>query len=260
MKSISLYEDLSTPIHRIEPLSKILYIIVAILLPVIWRQKMVTLGWIVASLVILKLGKVLKRTLPLVGCSAIVILTVIIIQGLFRAGNTIPIWTIGPLIFYKEGLIFGLGIGLNVLNLLFSVCILILTTKPSDLVEALVRIGLSPRLGYVLGSVFQIIPQMSSTMNTITDAQRSRGMETEGNLIIRIKAFFPLMGPVVMNSLIATRERAIALEVRGFNSTQKRTYINVYQPTRADRMSKVVLFAILGLSLVGRLFVWQQLL
>ncbi|WDU84655.1 energy-coupling factor transporter transmembrane component T [Caloramator sp. Dgby_cultured_2] len=99
-----------------------------------------------------------------------------------------------------------------------------LTTKPSDLIENLVRRGLSPKLGYVLASVLQIIPQMLSTMDTILDAQRSRGLETEGKLIKRLKAFIPLIGPAVMNSLISTRERAMALEMRGFNSNIKKTF------------------------------------
>ena len=51
------------------------------------------------------------------------------------------------------------------------------------------NVGFSPRFGYIVTSVFQIIPQMMGTMNTIMDAQRSRGLETEGNLRTRAKAF-----------------------------------------------------------------------
>ena len=82
--------------------------------------------------------------------------------------------------------------------------------------------GFSPRFGYIVTSVFQIIPQMMGTMNTIMDAQRSRGLETEGNLRTRGKAFLPLISPVVMSSLINTRERAIALEVRGFGAGKEK--------------------------------------
>ena len=253
MKSISLYEDLSTPIHKVEPLSKVLYIMVTLLLPIIWGHKGVTVGCILGSIILLVIGKVLKKTVPILGCSAFMIITVIVIQGLFRVGNVTPLVKIGTLVFYKEGLYFAFGIGLNVVNLLLAVCVLVLTTKPSDLVEALVRIGLSPKIGYVLSSVFQMIPQMATTMSTITDAQRSRGMETEGNLYKRIKAFFPLIGPVVMNSLIATRERAIALEVRGFNAKTKRSYLNQYQPTQVDKMIRVILLILLGGSLIGRI-------
>lgn len=63
---------------------------------------------------------------------------------------------------------------------------------------------------------------MSGTMNTIMDAQRSRGLETEGNLITRAKSFLPLISPVVMSSLINTRERAIALESGALRLGRKR--------------------------------------
>lgn len=260
MKSISLYEDLSTPIHRLAPLSKLLYVITVLLLPVIWGRKEVTVGCIILSIGVLLIGSVLRKTLPIIGCSAFVILTVVLIQGLFRAENVTPVWTIGSLTFYKEGLVFALGIGINIINLLLGFSVLILTTKPSDLVEALVRKGLSPKIGYVLSSVFQIIPQMSTTMATITDAQRSRGMETEGKLLTRIKAFIPLMGPVVMNSLVATRERAIALEVRGFNSKKKKSFLNVYKPTKVDYMITIILLVLIILSVVGRILLWRHLL
>jgi hypothetical protein len=108
-----------------------------------------------------------------------------------------------------------LGDCLQVLNMLGSFSLLVLTTKPNDLIESLVRRGLSARIGYVLSSVLQIIPQMAASMETIMDAQRSRGMEMEGKLLIRLKAFIPLIGPVVMSSLIGVKERAMALEVMG---------------------------------------------
>lgn len=257
MKTISLYEDLKTPVHRLEPLGKLLYILTVLLLPVIWGHRSVAFFCILLSLSILIVGKVLRKTIPIIGFSLFVILTVVIIQGLFRSNNETVLWQVGCLIFYKEGIYFALGIGLNVINLLLAFSILVLTTKPSDLIEALVKMGLSPKIGYVLSSVFQIIPQMSATMETITDAQRSRGMETEGNLITRLKAFFPLIGPVVMNSLINTRERAIALEVRGFNSKKPKSFLNAHKSTKADHYFKMVLVSLLILSFMGRILLWR---
>ena len=259
MKSISLYEPLSTPIHRLEPLAKLLYIVTVILLPVIWNSKLVALGCIMLSMGLLAYGKVIRKTIPLTGFSCIVLVSVVLIQGLFRAENTTVVWQIGPLVFYEEGLRFALGIVTNVINILLSFSILVLTTKPSDLIESLVGIGLSPKIGYVLGSVFQIIPQMSATMETITDAQRSRGMETEGNLRTRFKAFIPLMGPVVMSSLINTKERAIALEVRGFSSHTPKCYLNIRVRRTVDKTIKIVLGMILILSILGRGILWLYL-
>jgi energy-coupling factor transport system permease protein len=258
LRSISLYQDKKTAIHKLDPLSKILYIFVAILAPFLLASKTATAAVILISAVVLFIGKVLKRTLPILGFSGLILITVVIIQGIFRPGNITPALTLGTVVFYKEGLLFALGITLNVVNILMSFSILVLTTKPSDMVETFVRMGLSPKLGYVFSSVFQIIPQMTETMATITDAQRSRGMETEGNLITRIRAFFPLISPVVMNSLITTKERAIALEVRGFDSELKKTFLTELNKTRSEKIIKVVLAVVLILSLVGRVLIWLR--
>lgn len=226
MKSLSLYQERNTLIHKIDPASKLFYIAAVIAIPVIIPTKTAALICLAASTALLLSGRVFGRVIPIISFSFIILLSIIVIQGLFYYGNSIPILHAGSLVFYREGLTYALHICIRVVNILCAFAILVLTTKPGDLIESLVRRGLSPRIGYVLSSVLQIIPQMASTMDTITDAQRSRGMETEGKLITRIKSFFPLIGPVVMSSLINIRERAMALEVRGFNSKAKKTFLN----------------------------------
>jgi energy-coupling factor transport system permease protein len=154
--------------------------------------------------------------------------------------------------FYREGMLYALKIGLRIYNIITSVSLLVLTTRPSDLIEALVRKGLSPKIGYVLSSILQIIPQMTSMMNTITDAQRARGMETEGSLLVRMKAFIPLLGPMVMSSLVGTRERAMALEVRAFSSSRKKTFLNKPMESAQSTIWRVVLLIILIGAVIWR--------
>ncbi|MDY0407647.1 energy-coupling factor transporter transmembrane component T [Paracerasibacillus soli] len=120
--------------------------------------------------------------------------------------------------------------------------------------ERLIKKGLSPKIGHVLLSIFQLIPQMQATMGKITDAQRSRGMETEGNLVIRMKAFFPLIGPVVLNSLNDTRERAIALEMRGFNLKGKKTFLNKSRTYRYQSAMQGFLCIVLISTILWRIF------
>ena len=125
--------------------------------------------------------------------------------------------------------------------------------KVFPLVEDLEQAGFSPKIGYVISSVFQIVPQMSGTMNTIMDAQRSRGLETEGNLITRAKSFIPLISPVVMSSLINTRERAIALEIRGFEAGQKKTYLREGKMKTSDRVLCLVMAVVIAGAIVVRI-------
>ena len=77
-----------------------------------------------------------------------------------------------PFRFYREGLYYALRIGLNILNMLLSFAVFVLSTKPSELVDELEKHGFSPRLGYIISSVFQIIPRCR-TMSTIMDAREA---------------------------------------------------------------------------------------
>jgi len=253
LKALSLYQDRASVVHKIDPITKLMYILIAVTIPIILPNKLVSLVVLLLSLIILLLGKVLKKVFPIIGFSIIVLLSVIIIQGLFNAENKTVLFHLGNIVFYKEGLAFAFGICIRVINILCAFSILVLTTKPSDLIESLVRRGLSPKLGYVLGSVLQIIPEMVGTMETITDAQRSRGMETEGKLLVRIKSFLPLIGPVVMSSLVNTRERSMALEVRAFNSKAKKTFINQEEKSGFNKIIKIILVILFLASIVGRL-------
>lgn len=224
-------------------------------MPFILPTTLISFICMAVGLLLLFIAKVFRNSLPVYGFICFVLLTVIIIQGLFHVDNETILFQLGSLVFYKEGLLYAFTLSLRVINIVASFLILVLTTKPSDLVESLVRKGLSPRFGYVLLSVFQIVPQMMSTVGTITDAQRSRGMETEGKLSVRIKAFLPLIAPVVLNSLIQTKERAMALEVRGFNAKGKKTYLHDEKDYAYSSTIQLGLWGIIVLAIVGRFMI-----
>jgi len=212
---MTLYVEKNSLIHKIDPISKLLFVVISIAISYIVPTISVVLGSVVISILLLIIGKVFRHILPIIGVSLILILSIIIVQGLFHPESKTPLFTLGGIVFYKEGISYALLLTLRVINMLCAFGVLILTTKPDELIETLIKKGMSPKLGYIFLSVLQIVPQMRATMGKITDAQRSRGMETQGNVWIRMKALFPLIGPVVLNSLNDTRERAIALEIRG---------------------------------------------
>ena len=253
MKSISLYVDNGSWLCKVHPFTKLAYIATAISVPLLVGKLSFFAIFIALSLAVLASGRLLKRVVPLIAFSFTILITIFLIHGLFNQSNRNILFSIGPLHFYREGLLYALHIGCNVLNMLLSFAILVLSAKPSELVEELEKRGFSRRMGYIITSVFQIVPQMTGTMNTITDAQRSRGLETEGSLLTRAKPFLPLISPVVMSSLINTRERAVALEVRGFAAKQKKTYLADRTPHRGDTPITVVLLAMIAAALLWRI-------
>ena len=253
MKSISLYTDNGSWLVRLHPFTKLFYLLAAIAVPLLTGYLPMCLVTILLSLLLLKSALLVRKALPLLAFSFTIILTIVLIQGIFNQKNEHILFSLGPVHFYREGLLYAARIGLNILNMLLSFAVLVLTTDPSELVEELEKKGFSPKFGYIINSVFQIIPQMIGTMNTISDAQRSRGMETEGNLRTRIKAFLPLISPVVMSALTSTRERAIALEVRGFGGKAKKTYLYTHPYGKTDRIIKYLSLLAIVLALLFRL-------
>ena len=253
MKSISLYVDKDTYLTRMHPFTKLCYIFTAIVASLVAGKLWAFAVFIGISLVMLISGKIIRKVFPLIAFSFTILITIFLIHGLFNHENATLLFAAGPLKFYQEGMLYALRISLNVLNMLLAFAVFVLTTRPVELVEDLERIGFSPKIGYVVSSVFQIVPQMSGTMNTIMDAQRSRGLETEGSLLTRAKSFLPLISPVVMSSLINTRERAITLEIRGFEAGQKKTYLREDKMKNSDRIWCVILLLLIIAAVAVRI-------
>jgi len=254
MKSMTLYVERNSVIHKIDPLSKLLFAFISIAITYILSNFEVVMSVTLFSVFLLLIGKVFRKIVPIIGVSILLIISVIIVQGLFHPESKTPLFELGMIVFYKEGLVYAFLLSMRVINMLCAFGIVILTTKPDELVEALIKKGMSPKIGYVFLSVLQIIPQMQATMGKITDAQRSRGMETEGSLWIRIKAFFPLIVPVVLNSLNDTRERAIALEIRGFNAKRKKTFLNEAKTYPFPQFIKIILVSLFLFAIAWRIF------
>ena len=253
MKSISLYVDKDTYLTRMHPFTKLCYIFTAIVASLVAGKLWAFAAFIGISLVMLISGKIIRKVFPLIAFSFTILITIFLIHGLFNHENATLLFAAGPLKFYQEGMLYALRISLNVLNMLLAFAVFVLTTRPVELGEDLERIGFSPEIGYVDSSVFQIVPQMSGTMNTIMDAQRSRGLETEGSLLTRAKSFLPLISPVVMSSLINTRERAIALEIRGFEAGQKKTYLREDKMKNSDRIWCMILLLLIIAAIAIRI-------
>jgi energy-coupling factor transport system permease protein len=183
-------------------------------------------GVLLASLALLTSAGLLAATAAAFTGVALIAASFLLVQGLVYPGNTTPVLALGPVVFHREGLLVGVVLVVRLYGILAATLLLLLSTRPSDLVESLVRRGLPPRLGYVLTSVLQLIPLVSQQFVVVRDAQRARGLDDERSLWARAKAIVPLLGPVVTSALIAGEERALALEVRGFSAGGARTFLN----------------------------------
>lgn len=133
MNSISLYINKGSWLNRLHPYTKLLYILTAILVPLIGGKLWLFPVMVTASLCILASGRILGKAMPLVLFSFTLILVIFLIQGLFNHDNRTVMFSIGVITFYREGVLFAVRIGCNILNMLLSFGIFVLTTSPQEL-------------------------------------------------------------------------------------------------------------------------------
>lgn len=257
---MQLYQNRGTWLNRLHPCTMAVYALTAILLPLLVGKRWLFVVTILCSLALLWSGKVFFRALPLFGFSITLVVVIFIIQGMFYKQNQTQVFHIFMAKFFREGLLYALSLGLNLFNMLFAFAVFVLTTSIDEFVEELEQMGMPTKMGYMIIAVFQIVPQMLGTKDAIIDAQRSRGMEVDGNLWLRIRATLPLVSPVVISALNASRERAMALEVRGFGRKTKKTYLDKKEKTNTDRVILWMCGLILLIAFLWRLVKWGSFL
>lgn len=247
---LSFYIDRQSAIHELNPLTKIMivfaFILIAFTAPWYWIP---TLLIVLVILPLSFVGRIHQEyfqttrrlLLPVVGF-------LFVMQSFFHPDSSRTIIQIWMLDVTVGSIRYAYQTSTRIFVMVSSFILLLLTTHPSALMSDLTRRGLSGAFAYVITSTLQILPQIRAKANTIIDAQRSRGLDTEGGYRQRIKALLPLVGPLVFGSLVEVEERAIAIEARAFTSTVEKTFLHEIPDTRLDR---VIRWLCLGLSLTA---------
>ena len=238
-------------LHRLNPYPKLLLVLWGVLAPFVLPVAAIP------ALILLNLAVGLSAGLgrPYLRAALLapmaVILPIVLINGFFYPGSRDVLFSIGPLALTREGLAFGLPIAGRVLSAFGVTVAFVTSTRPDDLMETLVQRGTSPRFAFVVLSAIQAIPRMLGKAARILEAQQARGLAATGSAGTRIRAVVPLLGPMIIGSLIDVRERSLALEARGFSSGRARTAYREVPTRPIDRVaSRLALVALLALPVV----------
>lgn len=185
---------------------------------------------------------------------SVVILTV---QCFVIKSNDI-LWRMGFLTVSKPGLVTGINLSFSVMNIAGIFIWMFKTTENKEISRALDASGLNHKIAYVFMSSLQMIRVLGRNSRTIMNAQQARGVETEGNILVRARAFFSLLVPLILGSITAAEERALTLESKGFDVKGEKTHVfELYRSpydTAAKAIALTVTFAVLG----WRILAWVR--
>lgn len=182
------------------------------------------------------------------------LIAIFIIQSVFLPSGEVLL-KIGIISVYKEGLFKAIILTSRITAFVSILTLLILITPAKDFTIALEKKGLNPKAAFILLLSLQMIPEMKKQANVIMNSQKSRGVETEGNILVRAKALIPVFIPLVLSSIVNTEEKAITLEARGFSIGEKRTILDDIKETEYDKKVKIFLMVFLILCIIWRVYV-----
>ena len=182
------------------------------------------------------------------------LIAIFIIQSVFLPSGEVLL-KVGIISVYKEGLFKAIILTSRITAFVSILTLLILITPAKDFTIALEKKGLNSKAAFILLLSLQMIPEMKKQANIIMNSQKSRGVETEGNILVRAKALIPVFIPLVLSSIVNTEEKAITLEARGFSIGEKRTILDDIKETEYDKKVKIFLMVFLILCIIWRVYV-----
>jgi len=246
-------------IHDIDPRAKLasgVSLIVAILS--VGHVYTTAVLWIMTYLIMrltgIRVRTYIRGVKPLIW----IIVFTVVLQIFFTAGGTIY-WAWGPLTVSQFGLQQGYLVFTRFVLVILLSTVITLTTRPTDLSDALYDLLRPLRLlrlpidefAFMLSISLRLIPDLLDEAQRILDAQRLRGADIgEGSLLRQMRSLIPVVLPLFQSSLNRADRLAYALEVRGFRQGIRRSRFRRFRWQWKDTitLSLVVLFT-LGLLL-----------
>lgn len=186
--------------------------------------------------------------------ASLFLLTIVIFaaQGTLFASDEI-LMKFGIITVYKSGIMKAVSLTSKITAIVSVLTMLTLITDVKKFAVALEKKGVNPKAAFIILLTLQMIPEMKKQSAVILDSQRSRGVETDGNILIRMKAIVPVIVPLVLSSIANTEERAITLEARGFSIGKKRTILNDISETKNDTIMKIIILIFLVSCIIWRI-------
>jgi energy-coupling factor transport system permease protein len=247
-----LVPPVPSPYHRLNPLTKAVAATVGSLIAIVAGGYIGPLLVIVVALVSAGFARVLGRLVRVtLAVSLALAVSVVLVSVLTRAGETV-LFVIGPFDVTAEGVEFALQTLLRVFALSLSIGLFTLTTHPRALVADLERRGASPRFAFVALATIEAVPAMVARAGVIADAQRARGLDSEGGPLTRARGVLPLVGPVLLSAITDVEQRSLALEARSFSRPGRRELLWAMPDRGAERVVRWLLGLVPVAIVAGR--------
>lgn len=224
-----LYIDKETPVHRLDPRTKLLLMFLSFVLALSFRSFVILSSVLVAVLLYGAAGSALSN------------LRRIRVVLMMIASFSVVIWSVATpsdsrfLLFSLEGLLYGVMVAIKTDLMIISGMIFLSTTKIEEIAGGLVKLKLPYRGAFAFSTAIRLVPMIVATSYTIIQAQKSRGLDLDsGSTLQRIRKYVPLVIPTLVSVIRGTNVFSMALESKGFGYSDTRTNLLELRMKRND--------------------------
>ena len=257
LKDITLgqYFPGNSVIHRLDPRTKLLFLIVyiiALFAAVNWVSYGVMLVFLAFCITIstIPLKSILRGMKPLV----VILLFTAVLNVFFTDGQTV-LWQWKGIRITQEGLIRAVFMMARILMLITGTFLLTYTTSPIALTDGIESL-LNPlkairlpvhELAMMMSIALRFVPTLIEETDKIISAQKARGADFEsGNLLRRVKALVPILVPLFISAFRRADDLATAMECRCYQGGTGRTKMKLLRYKRRDYLTFLVAVVLLA--------------
>jgi energy-coupling factor transport system permease protein len=241
--NLFLYLDRESPVHRLDPRTKIFLLLGSFVAAVLFTQPGPLSALLAVLLLYGAIGKALENLRRIWFLLLSIAMVSIVSWSLFAGGSTPLFWRLT-----REGLLYGIGAAIKIDSMIISGLILLSSTKTEEIVLGLIRLRVPYQAAFAFSLAIRMVPTIIGTAVTVTEAQRSRGLDLEsGGPLARLRKHIPLLVPIFLHTLRNTDQLAKALESRGFGARRERSsYLEI-----GFHAADIVALALGGIILAG---------
>ena len=222
----------NSPIHRLDPRTKILFLIVyivALFTAFNWASYAAVFLFLALAIILSKipLKSILSGMKPLV----MILVFTGILNIFFTTGERVLV-SFWKITIYWDGVVRAIFMTMRIMMLIAGTFLLTYTTSPISLTDGLESL-LSPlkairlpvhELAMMMCIALRFIPTLIEETDKIMSAQKARGADFEsGNLLERVKALVPILVPLFISAFRRADELATAMECRCYQGGDGRT-------------------------------------
>lgn len=248
MQPIFRYTHLNTPMHRLHPLVKVVFVLLTLVLvmyPVKQGDMPILLIWLGLSAILWTVARIeLRRFAALLKILAGTFAFLIVIQGFTYRGGHTPLITFGHLTLWeadlgvltREGAWFGALLCVRILVATSALPLFVMTTSTSGIMTTMNSLRVPRTASFMFVSALSFTSLLFEMWNSIVDAQKLRAFDIDSmNLVKRaVKAYVPIITPLILLLFRKANDFQVAMETKGFGAPIKPTEIDTLTSRPSD--------------------------